>query len=837
MASADEIRHRADRILDEALDVDAAERSAFVARACGEDRGLKALVERLLDNALSDEDPLPALPVADEEERDQPLAPGARIERYRVIEEVGRGGMAVVYLAERADGQFEQRVAIKLIKRGIDTDEVMRRFHQERQIMALAAHPNIARMLDGGTSEDGRPYFVMEYVDGKPIDDYCESNRLDVTERLRLFVRAATAIAYAHRNLVVHRDIKPSNILVTSDGTVKLLDFGVAAYLDPEQGDSEPTRTGRRFLTPAYASPEQISGAPVTTASDVYQLGLLLFLMLTGTQPYRTDDPDPESLRRRICEQTPTRPSQSATVSAGMRRRLAGDLDTIVMAALRKEPERRYPSVAQLIDDVERYLAGRPVTARPDTLVYRTSKFVRRHKLAVGLAVSALLLLVAFAATMTIQAGLIARERDRANQQARTAERTAEFLVELFEVSDPGQARGSTITARELLDRGAGRVERELADEPLVRAQMMDTIGRVYQNLGLYDQARPLLEAALATRRDLLGEEHADVAQSIGNVAWLLEKVGDYEEAEPLFRRVLELRRETLGDDDPGVATALNNLGLLLYEKGEPDEAERLLRRALELRRAAYPEGHAEVADTLGNLGLVLDQRGDREGAARLHRESLELRRRTLGEDHPHVAISLNNLANSLSGTGELEESERLHRQALELRRRILGETHPQVAESLNNLASVLYMRGDLEAAEPIFRQVVELDAKMLGEDHPDRANSIGNLGMLLYKMERYEEAEVQLRDALRRLERSLEPGHWLLGLARSNLGACLTRLGRFSEAEAQLKDGHSLLTATLGPQNPRTTGAVERLVELYERSGRPAEAARYRAMLPDDPE
>ncbi len=855
MTREDQRWRRADEILGAALEVDPGERSRWLDTACAGDGELRALVDRLLADACApDNDLLPGgqelatslLSVIPSRLADEGVDVGERIDRYRVLGEIGRGGMAVVYLAERADGQFEQRVALKLIKRGIDTDEVMRRFHQERQIMALASHPNIARLLDGGASEDGRPYFVMEYVDGLPIDEFCDGRRLSVRARLELFAQAAAAVSYAHRNLVVHRDIKPSNILVTSDGVVKLLDFGIARYLDPQDGSSEPTRTERRFLTPAYASPEQIGGQPVTTASDVYQLGLLLFRMLTGRQPYRSDDLDPEALRRAVCEETPTRPSlavtgdsavalgqQRGTTPSALRRELSGDLDNIVLTALRKEPERRYPSVAQLIDDIRRYLEGRPVTARPDTLTYRSSKFVRRHKLAVGFGLSGLLFLVAFAVTMTVQAGLISRERDRANLQARAAERVAEFLVGLFEVADPGEARGNTITARELLDRGAQRVERELRDDPLVRATMMDTIGRVYQNLGLYEPARPLLENALDTRRELLGEGHPDAVLSLNNVAWLLESAGNYEAAEPYYRRVLELRRTTLGDDHLQVATSLNNLGLLLYHKGEFDEAEPLLRRALEIRRRAYRGAHTEIADTLGNLGLLLHQKGDYTGAEALHRESLDMRRALLGEDHPHVAISLNNIALAVYGRGDLEGAEALHRDALELRRRIFGDVHPAVAESLNNLASVLYMQGDLAAAEPIFRQVVELDGKLLGENHPDRANSIGNLGMLLYKMERYEEAEAQLRDAVTRLERAVEPEHWLLGVNRSNHGAALTRLGRYEEAEAELRVAHSVLAAALGTEHTRTVGAVERLVELYDSWGRPAEAARYRELLP----
>ena len=405
----DDLWSRADRILDEALDRSNAERPAYLDHACAGDAELRGLVDRLLADAEAADPSLDRgvggsllAEAVDSALGQEATLAGSVVGRYRIVGEIGRGGMAIVYLAERADAEFRQQVALKLLKRGVDTDEVVRRFEQERQILAAASHPDIARLLDGGVTDDGRPFLVMEYVDGKPIDEYCDDRGLTVDERLRLFLRVGHAVADAHRNLVVHRDIKPHNILVTADGNVKLLDFGIAKVLEPGPGGSELTRTRTTFLTPAYATPEQVAGGPITTASDIYQLGLLLYRLLTGRAPYRLSSLDSEDLRRSVCESVPARPSSTTgprkpersedepgiedcsrlrgTSPRGLRRRLAGDLDNIVLKALRKEPERRYDSAAQLVADIENHLAGRPVTARADTVWYRVSKLVSRHR-------------------------------------------------------------------------------------------------------------------------------------------------------------------------------------------------------------------------------------------------------------------------------------------------------------------------------------------------------------------------------------------------------------------------------------------------------------------------
>ncbi|HXV76569.1 MAG TPA: serine/threonine-protein kinase [Candidatus Polarisedimenticolaceae bacterium] len=814
---------RADALFDAALDLPPAERDAFLDRECGEDRPLRRLVGRLLGNdaptvgfELTPDGvgraPL-LYPIDDGssvEEADEVLPSGVVVDRYRIVRELGRGGMAVVYLAERADGQFEQQVALKLIKRGTDTDQVVRRFAQERQMLAAVNHPNIAKLLDGGATAEGRPYFVMEYIEGEPIDAFCDVRRLDVEQRLGLFLKVTDAVSHAHRNLVVHRDLKPSNILVTGDGEVKLLDFGIARYVS-DGGEDDPalTRTGVRVMTPAYASPEQVRGDPVTTASDVYQLGLLLFRLLAGRSPYVIDGGSAESLQRAICQTAPPRPSATlaaaggstgakpdsadaisrrrGTTLAALKRRLAGDLDTVVLACLRKEPDRRYPSVAQLADDIDRHLTGRPVTARPDTFGYRAGKFVRRHKLAVAFVSLVLAMLVTFSVVTTIQAGRIARERDRANREAAAAGQVADFLVDLFEIADPSEARGSSITAREILERGAAAIDDELTDQPLVQARMKDAIGRVYRNLGLYDEAEPLLRQALEARRDNLGEDRLATAHSLHELGYLLELRGDLDGAEAHYRRSLALYRELAGEDSVLAAVGMNNLAVVLHRKGDLDGAEPLYRRALAIRQARNDD---DVSNILSNLATIHQDRGRLDDAIELFRRALEFAEQRLGPDHPESVTTLNNLALALKESGDYDAAEPLYRRAVELDRRVLGERHPNFAVAVNNLADLLETKGELAEAETLYRQAKEIWLAALGERH------------------------------------------WLTALGRGNHGGVLARLGAYRAAEDELLAAIAGLEQALGPDHERTIKAVRRLAELYEAQGRFAEAEPLRERL-----
>ena len=809
---------------------------------------------------------------------------------YRLVREIGRGGMGEVYLGERDDGQFERQVAIKLVKRGMDSDAILRRFLHERQILARLDHPHIARLYDGGVTDDGRPFFAMELVEGQPITRYCDERMLDIDTRLRLFCDVCDAAAYAHQNLVIHRDLKPSNIVVTGDGKPRLLDFGIAKLLDVDSDPDDVPRTDTAFraLTPEYAAPEQLLNEPVTTSADVYALGVVLYELLTGQRPRRVERWTPETWR--ALDQNPMRPSLAAagkqtyggrdgagesltpeaisrarnTTPQRLHRRLAGDLDTVLLKALAREPQRRYSSPDALRDDIERHLALLPVNAHGDTIGYRTVKFLRRHTMGVVFTTAVMMLVIASAIALAFQQRITAQERDRAQM-------VRDFALSLFEVANPvNESGGDTITARTLLERGVARIDEELAAQPDVQAQMLSVVGAAFRELGNFDRARPLFERALALRRERFGEEHMEVARSLSDLGQLMAELGQYDEAELLQREALDMRRKLLDPDDLELAASLNRLGVLLRRRGQVEEPEELYREALAIRRRRLNAEHPEVLTSQNNLAMVLQARGEYDDAEALHREVLAARRRVFGEEHVHVAISLNNLGTLLYLAARYEEAAAVHREALAMQRKLLGDDHPDVLLSLNNLAGALHRHGDLEEAESLLREVIEEQRRTLGAEHPRVLNSQNNLanllaemvsvheaealyrdvlarrrralgsehpevattlhglGQLLIETERPAEAEAVLREALEIRDRVLPRGAWQRALAVNYLGASLSAQGRHEEAEPLLLEGFTALEEALGEQHVATLRARHYVAAHYLRRGQPEKARLY---------
>ena len=558
-----------------ALDVDPGKRSAFLRKACAGDDSLRAEVESLLSSFDSAPTFLEDSPAADLVSAQSRALTGKRIGAYRILREIGQGGMAVVYLAERADDEYCKRVAIKMLKPGTGRDEILRRFRIERQALAALDHPSIVRLLDGGSTEEGLPYLIMEHVDGVRIDEYCDAHKLPITERLQLFRAVCIAVQYAHENLVIHRDLKPSNILITKQGVVRLLDFGIAKVLNPQWSpDTTLTRTDGRPMTPEYASPEQIRGKAITTATDVYSLGVLLFELLSGHRPYRSAGQSLLEMERIVCETEPERPStviyrkeengpaladagspitpesvssQRGLEPAELERRLRGDLDTIVMKALEKDPSRRYGTVAELAADIGRSLFHEPVLARPASATYRTRKYVRRHPIGVTVAAGLVLLLAGFAFMQFFQLRRITRERDRAT-------RVTEFMEAMFKVSNPSEARGNSITAREILDKSSKDIDTGLVQDPELQAQMMFVMGDVYRGLGLFPRAQQLYQRSADIRRRVLGPENSETLRSLDALGWVLNQEGHAAEAEKLQRETVNTRRRIFGTRESGHA-------------------------------------------------------------------------------------------------------------------------------------------------------------------------------------------------------------------------------------------------------------------------------------------
>ncbi len=813
---------RVDEIFDAALDLPPGEQTALIDRKCAGDESLRLEVLELVrayhraDSVLESPAARVAAPLLDAAAGMAGPAPD-RIGAFRVVREIGRGGMGRVFLAERADGEFEQRVAIKLIHDG--TPGVLRHFIEERRILALLEHPGIARLVDGGLTAGGLPYFAMELVEGQPIDRWCDAGDLGLDARLELFGRVCEAVAYAHGRLVIHRDLKPSNILVTPDGQVKLLDFGIAKMLSGGPGTPQ-TRTGFQALTPEYAAPEQVRGGAVGTATDVYALGVLLYLLLTGERPYDIKGKSPAEIERIVCDEIPGRPS--TRVRPAWRRRTRGDLDSIVMTALQKSEQRRYPSPTALADDLLRFRQGHPILARPDSAGYRLGKFVGRHRWSVA-AAGALVLGLAGAASR--EAAL----RGRAEAEAQKAREVVRFLVGVFDVADPNSwevREGASVTARELLDRGARRMDSALAGQPEVQAELGGVLGRVYTSLGLYDSATPRLERALRQRSASADPDDPGVAETQDLLGTTLTQLDRYDQAEPLLREALERRRRLLGSRHRATAETIEHLATLLEERNQYDSAETLYREVLAIRRSVDGPGSAPEASALGNLGLVLHRKGSFAEAESLHRRALEIQVRLLGEHHPLTAATMQNLAQTLQIRGNLAESESYQRRALEAKRQALGEAHPSVTLSMNNLANLLTRQMDrLEEGEALARQALAGDRKTFGERHSYVAASLGNLGVILRLEGRFREADSVLRQALAMNREIYGEQHQRVAL---NLGALsLTRaaMGDGPEAIALMRRSLEVYRQTLGDDHRSTVTTMGNLAGVLAEFGDPVEA------------
>lgn len=811
------------QLFDRAIDQPAADRAAFVAREAAGDEALRRDVLQLLGEYDS-ADPGSGRGLGAFLDTNSEPAPGRwignHIGPYRIIREIGRGGMGAVYEAERDDAQFAKRVAIKLLRPGLQSDAIVQRFKRERQILAALEHPNIARLLDGGMTSDGQPYLVMEFFEGRALDRYCDEKRLPVRERIALFIDVCAAVEYAHRNLVVHRDLKPGNILVTNEGVPKLLDFGVAKLLQAADAETlEVTTAEGRFLTPQYASPEQLLDEPVTTVSDVYSLGLVLYELLAGYHPFRAMAHSPAGFAD-ILTTEPSRPSATVTDQAAaaraehdatrLRRRLSGELDNIVLAAIRKEPERRYPSVQRLADDLRRYLNGEPVSAQRDTAGYRARKFVVRHRRGVAAAAVVLISLVAGMTATLWQAGRVREASLRAEAQRDKAERVTEFLQNMIGAGDPswytqGTRPGPNTTILEALNQVGGRVAEQFVNQPDAEASIRRTIGNTYQAIGMADSAEPHLRAALQRRRSADDGPSLDLARDLRDLAAVRIYKGEFTEAIALLREAVAMH-EVLGDSiSDHAAIATNDLSVAMVRAGDLAAAEPLAVRGLAMHRARHGDVHASVANALNNLAYFANARGDMPAAERYLADAAATYDRLGGREFLERGATLVNLGVLRKWRGNHAEADSLLREAAALFTRTAGPQHQYVLITWIERAYNHYLAGDLPAAESDLRGArAFVAAQRVPQSHPDHARLATVSGLVHVAAGRAARAEPELRTALAVREKAHGQFDSRTMETMGALGLALGKLGRSADAAPLLRTAREKLEERFGPRDPR---------------------------------
>src|SRR6266702_1275220 len=760
---------RIKEIVGAALEREPNERDAFLEEACSENQWLRAEVTSLLAACVEADvlfEPQWKANLIDGGRNSQTIGP------YRLIRELGVGGMGQVWLAEQMES-VRRRIALKLIKSGMFDAAIVQRFQAERQSLALMDHPAVAKVFDAGATEKGQPYFAMEYVDGLAITDYCDQRKLGIRERLQLFIKVCEGVQHAHQKAIIHRDLKPSNILVVEvDGRPmpRIIDFGLAKPTSPTvTREALFTQVGVFLGTPGYMSPEQADPnvEDVDTRTDVYSLGVILYEMLTGILPFDSTEWKKQRLNevlRQLRETDPLRPSAKVstnrdklaaraeargTLPRQLVNLLRGDLDWITLKALEKERERRYGTASELATDIERHLENRAVMARRASTAYRLAKYARRNRVSLAAVAGVFAVLLAFVITQTIQLRRITRERDR-------ADRITDFMTNMFEVSDPSEARGNSVTAREILDKSSKEIDSALAQDPEAQAQMMEVMGEVYESLGLYGRAQALLTRAVETRRRVLGTAHVQTLKSTAELAWVLHAEGREVESEKLQRETLKMRSRILGPRHKSTLASMINLASTLDYQARFAEAEKVQREALDIMRQSQGIENEDTLTCMSNLANTLSWQHRYSDAEALRRENLNIRRRVLGPDAPDTLSSMTNLADTLYLEGRYSEAEKLERETLDIQRRVEGPEHPETLISMYNLASILNKSGRFAEAEALGRTTLDIRRRVLGPDHPRTLLAKYNLATSLIGQGHYLEAEKLLKDAIEMQRRVL---------------------------------------------------------------------------------
>jgi serine/threonine protein kinase/tetratricopeptide (TPR) repeat protein len=872
---------RVQTLFHEAADMPASEQRVFLETHCGGDAGLLSEVLILLEEdarggSLLDGD---VAEVASQIFNDSPSGstPFKEFGPYRIKQALGEGGMGVVYLAERED--LGNQVAIKILRDAWVSPARRERFNAEQRTLAQLNHPSIARLYDADTSPDGTPFFVMEFVEGVPLTDFCKTQRCSIAQRLRLFRAVCEAVLYAHQHAVIHRDLKPSNILVKGDGSIRLLDFGIAKHLENLGELVDQTITGLRLMTPAYAAPEQIRGEQVGIQSDVYSLGVVLYELLAGQLPFNLTKCTPSQAEKVLTEQEAEKPSQVAGKAAAAAeangrgvsasRAAWADLDVLCLTAMHKDPQRRYQSVEALIRDVNHYLDGEPLEARADTWRYTLGKFVRRHWRLVSAAAVVFALVVGLVIFYTVR---LTRARNAALMQAARTQRIQRFMLNLFQGGDPAAGPADDLRVVTLLDRGVQEA-RSLDAEPAVQAELYETLGGIYQKLGKLEQADSLMESALAKREALYGPDSTETAKGLLALGSLRDAEARYGDAERLIRQALEQDRRLLPANDPAVAKAMLALGGVLEDRGAYDQSiaileqtvqlysapgaesveladssyelanahfyaghyeksEEINERALAMYKQIYGERHPRIAEILINLGAIQLDTGHYAAAEQYDRQALDIVQGWYGKDNPETATDLTILARSLVYQKRFDEASDLLQQSLAIKERTLGKVHPSVASTLNELGSVALQEGKYDAAEQYFTRMGDIYRTEYGEQHYLYATALSNLASVYTAQQQWSRAEKLYRQAIPIYVESQSPTHINTGIARIKLGRTLLRQHRYGDAEAETHAGYDILRTQMDPKVSWLVNARKDLLEEYEGLKQPEQAAKFRAEI-----